>query len=227
MYSFCTFFLQSFDMYDLCTEELQRKLRINRQEADKAFEAEFALKRAKVSADATPGTSSSANLAGQFAAAAPAPASAMDVAGAEDMDEDEALALAQAMQMSMGGEPVATETAQEQKEEGAVSGEKADGSDAGKLPYEASSGPVELGNGLPLGFTGQYELHAVVTHKGRSADSGHYIGWVRQSPGSTFWWCYNDDVVTEVRTEDILKLGGGGDRDMAYLNFYRFRDVKK
>lgn len=213
-------------MYDLCTEELQRKLRINRQEADKAFEAEFALKRAKVSADATPGTSSSANLAGQFAAAAPAAAaSAMDVAGSEDMDEDEALALAQALQMSMGGEPATTE--EKEAVPAPVSGEKADGSDAGKLPYEASSGPVELGNGLPLGFTGQYELHAVVTHKGRSADSGHYIGWVRQSPGSTFWWCYNDDVVTEVRTEDILKLGGGGDRDMAYLNFYRFRDVKK
>lgn len=26
--------------------------------------------------------------------------------------------------------------------------------------------------------TGNYELIAVVTHKGRSADGGHYIGWV-------------------------------------------------
>ena len=30
--------------------------------------------------------------------------------------------------------------------------------------------------GLPASFTGQYELHSMVTHKGRSADSGHYIG---------------------------------------------------
>ena len=30
--------------------------------------------------------------------------------------------------------------------------------------------------GLPAEFTGQYELHSMVTHKGRSADSGHYIG---------------------------------------------------
>ena len=26
--------------------------------------------------------------------------------------------------------------------------------------------------------TGNYQLVAVVTHKGRSADGGHYIGWV-------------------------------------------------
>ena len=26
--------------------------------------------------------------------------------------------------------------------------------------------------------TGNYELIAVVTHKGRSADGGHYMGWV-------------------------------------------------
>jgi uncharacterized UBP type Zn finger protein len=28
--------------------------------------------------------------------------------------------------------------------------------------------------------TGNYELVAVVTHKGRSADGGHYVGWVHQ-----------------------------------------------
>jgi ubiquitin carboxyl-terminal hydrolase 14 len=26
--------------------------------------------------------------------------------------------------------------------------------------------------------TGHYQLIAVVTHKGRSADGGHYVGWV-------------------------------------------------
>jgi ubiquitin carboxyl-terminal hydrolase 14 len=29
--------------------------------------------------------------------------------------------------------------------------------------------------------TGQYQLIGVVTHKGRSADGGHYIGWVHAS----------------------------------------------
>lgn len=73
-------------------------------------------------------------------------------------------------------------------------------------------------------FTGEYELMGVVTHKGRSADSGHYIGWVRQGPGSDYWWRYDDDIVTEVATAEILNLKGGGDWHTAYLNFYRFKE---
>lgn len=97
-----------------------------------------------------------------------------------------------------------------------------------KMAMELSLAPDlpshQVGKGVPAGFRGIYELHGIVTHKGRSADSGHYIGWVRQSPGSSYWWCFNDDKVTEVRTEDILLLRGGGDREMAYLNFYRFKE---
>ena len=37
--------------------------------------------------------------------------------------------------------------------------------------------------GLPAGFQGIYELFAVVTHKGRSADSGHYVAWIREFEG--------------------------------------------
>lgn len=32
-------------------------------------------------------------------------------------------------------------------------------------------------------LTGVYDLIAVLTHKGRSADSGHYVGWVKQDDG--------------------------------------------
>jgi hypothetical protein len=49
--------LQTFDVYELCTDELQRKLRNNRIIAAKAYDDEMAQKRAKTSADATPGTS--------------------------------------------------------------------------------------------------------------------------------------------------------------------------
>lgn len=45
---------------------------------------------------------------------------------------------------------------------------------------------------LPPHFTGHYECHSVVTHKGMDADSGHYIGWVRQEPESDLWWRYDD-----------------------------------
>ena len=32
-------------------------------------------------------------------------------------------------------------------------------------------------------MTGIYDLVAVLTHKGRSADSGHYVGCVKQESG--------------------------------------------
>lgn len=32
-------------------------------------------------------------------------------------------------------------------------------------------------------LTGIYDLVAVLTHKGRSADSGHYVAWVKQTSG--------------------------------------------
>lgn len=72
-------------------------------------------------------------------------------AAAEPMDEDvDEAALQAALQLSMGG-----------------------GSGG-----EASSEIV--GPGMPADFQGNYELFAVVTHKGRFADGGHYMGWVRQ-----------------------------------------------
>jgi len=81
--------------------------------------------------------------------------------------------------------------------------------------------------GLPRDFTGHYELHSIVSHKGRSSDSGHYVGWVRQKPGLEYWWKYDDDKVSETTTDKIMELCGGGDRDMAYLAFYRFREPRQ
>lgn len=71
----------------------------------------------------------------------------------------------------------------------------------------------------PKQHTGFYELQAVLTHKGRSADSGHYVSWVRQADGS--WIEYDDDVPIPVKEEDILRLSGGGDWHMAYLLLYK------
>lgn len=88
------------------------------------------------------------------------------------------------------------------------------------------AGVSKCSNPLIHFFVGQYELHSCVTHKGRSADSGHYIGWVRQGPGSDYWWKYDDETVTETTTEEVMKLKGGGDRDTAYLMFYRFKEMK-
>ena len=38
---------------------------------------------------------------------------------------------------------------------------------------------------------GKYELMAVLTHKGRSADSGHYVAWVKQDDKQ--WIQFDDD----------------------------------
>ena len=78
------------------------------------------------------------------------------------------------------------------------------------------------GQGLDAGH---YQLIAVVTHKGRSADGGHYVGWVHKSGDD--WLQYDDDIVTQVKIDDILALRGGGDWHTAYLCIYRKLEVCK
>ena len=56
--------------------------------------------------------------------------------------------------------------------------------------------------------SGYYELQAVLTHKGRSSNSGHYVAWVKHK-GDTWIEC-NDDDVSPVHVEDVMKLSGGG-----------------
>ena len=78
------------------------------------------------------------------------------------------------------------------------------------------------GQGLDAGH---YQLVAVVTHKGRSADGGHYVGWVHRSGDE--WLQYDDDIVSSVKIDDILALRGGGDWHTAYLCIYRKLEVFK
>jgi len=91
-----------------------------------------------------------------------------------------------------------------------------------------------VGPGLPNNFQGVYELFAVVTHKGRDADGGHYMAWVKAESNhgevkqiadtdeqNEDWFVFDDDEVSPCKTEDVLKLKGGGDWHMSYLNFYR------
>ena len=41
--------------------------------------------------------------------------------------------------------------------------------------------------------SGYYELQAVLTHKGRSSNSGHYVAWVKYK-GDTWIECNDDDL---------------------------------
>jgi ubiquitin carboxyl-terminal hydrolase 14 len=70
--------------------------------------------------------------------------------------------------------------------------------------------------------TGMYELVGLVTHKGLSANSGHYIGYAKHKQG---WVKFDDDVVSPATADDITKLYGGGQWQMGYICFYRKKEV--
>lgn len=96
----------------------------------------------------------------------------------------------------------------------------------------AATGSTAVGPLTLVNDSGKYELIAVLTHKGRSADSGHYIAWVKQEDGmitlycpphsySSFshsnscyfadkWLKYDDEKVSIVNNEEITKLNGKG-----------------
>ncbi|GBB90513.1 hypothetical protein RclHR1_01750012 [Rhizophagus clarus] len=82
----------------------------------------------------------------------------------------------------------------------------------------------DLNKDIGANVSGLYDLCAVLTHIGRSADSGHYIGWVRKE-NSDDWIQYDDDKVKTVSQEDIQKLDGGGDWHTAYILLYRSKKI--
>ena len=98
--------------------------------------------------------------------------------------------------------------------------EAAPGSFSSAPPMDTADESGEL---QPVTSSGYYDLFAVITHKGRYADSGHYIGWSKASEDkdSERWWKYDDDTVSEVKSDDIKQLSGGGDWHMAYLLLYK------
>jgi len=68
--------------------------------------------------------------------------------------------------------------------------------------------------------TGYYQLSAVISHKGRDADGGHYVAWVRQQDDE--WLLFDDQTVSPCTTEDVKRLTGHGGADwhIAYLCIY-------
>lgn len=90
---------------------------------------------------------------------------------------------------------------------------------------QPNSFPEDLGSGN----SGLYELASIITHKGRSASSGHYVAWINNAKlgRSSMWRQYDDDVVREVTSRQILDLSGGGDWHTAYVLLYRSRTVPR
>lgn len=99
----------------------------------------------------------------------------------------------------------------------------------------------ELENDVGSSHHGLYELVGIVTHKGASADGGHYIGWVKKDAiEGTFsttkqeddydnpkdeWYKFDDDRVSTVKQEKITTLHGGGEDSTAYILLYRSKGL--
>ena len=149
----------------------------------------------------------------------------------------------------------AAKAAAEKKGDGGGGGEAAGGAEpmaADEAPAAADPTPAPAAPTGPSPYagqlTGRYELVAVLTHKGRSADSGHYVSWARLPEGGgagpdavaaaaagapapkkakagsangATWIQYDDDTLSPRTPEEVLALSGGGDWHMAYLLLYR------
>ena len=81
--------------------------------------------------------------------------------------------------------------------------------------YEPFSFPEDPGSNN----SGYYELEAVLTHKGASTASGHYVAWCKQKDGK--WLLFDDDKVSVQKEVDVLNLSGkSADGHIAYILLY-------
>eukprot|EP00915_Cephaloidophora_sp_WS-2016_P001067 GHVH01001474.1.p1 GENE.GHVH01001474.1~~GHVH01001474.1.p1 ORF type:complete len:532 (-),score=100.52 GHVH01001474.1:79-1674(-) len=76
---------------------------------------------------------------------------------------------------------------------------------------------------------GSYSLIGIITHEGRTADSGHYVAWrkkhvddePKQKEQRNMWIKFDDDKVSEHSWDTLDLQGGRGDFHMAYLTFWK------
>lgn len=65
--------------------------------------------------------------------------------------------------------------------------------------------------------SGFYRLKVVLTHKGRSANSGHYITHCKYGE---HWFRFDDQKVTDIEDTDVEQLSGSGDWHCSLLLIY-------
>jgi Ubiquitin carboxyl-terminal hydrolase. len=142
-------FNATLDVYDFCCERIQKVLKKARDAAAKREEDEIARKlkgEAKNDGDEDKAMEDGTKAGEDNVASVDV---SMEENGQDDDDDDDEEDLKAALAMSMAPDNDAT---MDQKEEDII-----------------------VGPGLPKDFQGKYELFAVVTHKGRDADGGHYM----------------------------------------------------
>lgn len=187
-------FQSTLDLFDFCTDDVKKVIQVYRDKSREEEEDRVA-KRLKASISLSSSPDNAEAMNSAVGVEKQTPKSETDPRDTEE-DENEALQKALAMSMDPNAEAENENTRQ------------------------------YVGPGLPNEFQGLYELYGVVTHKGRSADGGHYMGWVKaEDTGSDDdWFVFDDDEVSRCKIEDVLKLKGGGDWHMSYLNFYRAKE---
>ena len=83
----------------------------------------------------------------------------------------------------------------------------------------------ELAKDTGCNVLGLYQLAAVVTHQGASADAGHYQCFAKNDQEEGKWWRFNDDKVSIVDDARIETLAGGGESDSALILLYRMESL--
>ena len=183
-------FQQTLDVYDFCTDRLQERLKANRQANDLKNNPLKPSSATEYSGSAAADDSATTDFAQPMEVEETAIISGsgpvdtgidsetMDAMLADVEDEEEREALRAALLMSVNDPPPTTTTTTSTTTTGTTRAPPTGTASTGAAG--TSGAPVGGGGGLPDDFLGLYELHSMVTHKGRSADSGHYIGWVSE-----------------------------------------------
>ncbi|KAF8578878.1 cysteine proteinase [Ramaria rubella] len=208
------------DAMDMVTDDLKRKLanangKVKEIERERA-ERRKVRKKTKVVGDgaATSGTTNPQT-----------PISAITVDGGQTED----VAMADAVVEGKGkGKEKAKEALAGELEDETVLRERE------SKEFEASVDP-ELKADTGASVTGLFELCAIVTHKGASADSGHYIGFVKKDAfhpprsfleeGDEDWYQFDDERVSVVTQDKVATLDGGGESASAYILLYRQKQL--
>ena len=72
----------------------------------------------------------------------------------------------------------------------------------------------------------KYKLHGIIMHYG-SAQFGHYISYVKERKEGGKWYCFNDQLITEISEERVLRAASGADAGRSgYLLFYDREDYE-
>lgn len=74
--------------------------------------------------------------------------------------------------------------------------------------------------------TGVYELECIVTHQGRTADSGHYVAWRYCPDDREYIIKFDDDKVSRIKAKDTDLSGGRSDYHIAVMLLYKKTVIK-